>query len=61
MAEINKASALKEVIGNDCCNTGRNYPSVTLREIKEFKETCSPEEYEKLAHQAVDHLNTHES
>jgi len=61
MTDLQPGTALKTFLSNDCCNTGRNYPSVSAKEIKEFKDACSPEEYKKLGQQAVDHLNTHKS
>jgi hypothetical protein len=61
MTDPKPAAALKVFLSTDCCNTGRNYPSIKVPEIKEFKEACSPEEYSKLGQQAIDHLNTHKS
>jgi len=59
MTDLKPAAALKQFLSADCCTTGRNYPSVKVPEIKEFKEACSPEEYAKLGQQAVDHLKAH--
>jgi hypothetical protein len=61
MTDFKPGTALIKFLSNDCCSTGRSYPSVNAREIKEFKEACSPEEYSKLGQQAIDHLNAHKS
>ncbi len=56
---LKPASALRKFLQTDCCNTGVNYPPVTVTEIKEFKEACKEGEYLELGQQAINHLVDH--
>ena len=59
MTGLKPASALRKFLANDCCKTGRFYPPVTVKEIKDFKMACKDDEYAELGQQAIDHLNEH--
>ena len=56
---LKPATALRKFLQTDCCNTGRLYPPVSVTEIKEFKEVCSPTEYQEMGKAAAEHLMTH--
>jgi len=57
---LKPATAIRKFFSTDCCNTGRFYPPVSVTEIKELKDACSPMEYQELGQAAIDHLTNHE-
>ena len=57
---LKPATNLREFLSTDCCNTGRPYPHVSVKEIKELKDACSPMEFFELGKAAIDHLVDHE-
>jgi len=58
---LKPATAIRKFFSTDCCNTGRFYPSISVTEIKELKDACSPMEYHELGQAAIDHLANHEA
>jgi len=59
MPELRQAAAIRKFFSTDCCNTSRLYPSVSVPEIKELKDACSPMEYSDLGQAAIEHLKSH--
>lgn len=57
---LKPATAIRKFVSTDCCKTGRFYPPVSVTEIKELKDACSPIEYVDLGQAANDHLADHE-
>ena len=57
---LKPATAIRKFFSTDCCNTGGLYPSVSIPEIKELKDACSPMEYANLGQDAINHLEDHE-
>ncbi len=57
---LKPATAIRKFFSTDCCDTGRLYPSVSVPEIKELKETCSPMDYVDLGQAVIKHLMAHE-
>lgn len=58
---LKPATAIRNFLSTDCCNTGRNYPRVAVKEIQELKESCSQEEYEQMGKDAAEHLAAHDT
>jgi len=50
---------LRNFLGTDCCGEGRNYPMPTARELKDFKDSCSEQEWSESVNDATEHMETH--
>ena len=51
------ATAIRTLLGNGVgCNPEMVYPKASMMEIKEFKESCSPEEWIDFGRQACEVL-----
>jgi len=61
MAEklTSKIKAFQVFVGTDCCGTGRNYDKVSVTEMKEFKDSITPEEWDEFSTFALNHINAH--
>ena len=57
---LKPAMAIRKFVGTDCCKTGRTYVIPTAKELKEFKDFCDIDEYEKLGMDAALHLAAHD-
>lgn len=57
---LKPATAIRKFFSTDCCNTGRFYPPVSVKEIKELKESCGPVEYSDLGQAVIAHLTDHD-
>jgi len=57
---LKPATAIRNFFSTDCCNTGRLYPPISIPEIKELKDACSPMEYADMGQAVIEHLESHE-
>lgn len=57
---LKPVTAIRKFFSTDCCNTGRTYPLITVKEIKGLKDACSPMDYIDLGNSAINHLIDHE-